>query len=300
VARPTRSRGLYAQMVGRAARLYPGKTHATILDVVGSTREHQLVTLADLTGKAVKDGAGKRAAIGSTKGEDFQLAVPLDPMTVGGTAVDLFSGREFGWIPLGEAFVLPAGDGWVLLEPQPKDAERWWVIAQRGRGDTPELVEHSLDLGYAQGVAEDMVRRLGAAALARGGAEWRQRAASGGQMAQSTPEARRSRFAVIQFIYFTVNHDHKNLLCHVHWNGLHRKFTQSGCYCHCKRRACYTFYFGWRRSMCGRNRSNDHLYHLCGGYQLSTAIGNHCYWYSQGRDRKFVDLDQYHHRRHHV
>lgn len=182
VARPTRSRGLYAQMVGRAARLYPGKTHATILDVVGSTREHQLVTLADLTGKAVRDGEGKPVVAGGTQGEDFQLGVPLDPTSVGGTSVDLFSGREFGWIPLGEAFVLPAGDGWVLLEPQPLDDERWWVIAQRGRGDAPELVEHSLDLGYAQGVAEDMVRRLGAAALARGAAEWRRRAASGGQM----------------------------------------------------------------------------------------------------------------------
>lgn len=182
VARPTRSRGLYCQMVGRAARLYPGKTHATILDVVGSTREHQLLTLADLTGKAIKDTDGKAVAPGTTQGEDYQLAVPLDPTCVGGTSVDLFSGREFGWIPLGEAFVLPAGDGWVLLEPQPKDDERWWVIAQRGRGDVPELVEHSLDLGYAQGVAEDMVRRLGAAALARGDAEWRRRAASGGQM----------------------------------------------------------------------------------------------------------------------
>lgn len=182
VARPTRSRGLYAQMVGRAARLYPGKTHATILDVVGSTREHQLLTLADLTGKQIKDKDGKATIAGSTQGEDYQLAVPLDPTSVGGTSVDLFSGREFGWIPLGEAFVLPAGDGWVLLEPQPLDDERWWVIAQRGRGDVPELIEHSLDLGYAQGVAEDMVRRLGAAALARGDADWRRRAASGGQM----------------------------------------------------------------------------------------------------------------------
>jgi len=171
------------QMVGRAARLYPGKTHATILDVVGSTREHQLVTLADLTGKAIKDKDGKAVAPGSTQGEDFQLAVPLDPTTVGGTSVDLFSGREFGWLELGEAFVLPVANGWVLLEPQPKDPDRWWVIAQRGAGEPPELVDHSLDLGYAQGVAEDLVRRLGSGGLARGDASWRQKAAKPGQMA---------------------------------------------------------------------------------------------------------------------
>jgi len=182
VARPTRSRGLYAQMVGRAARLYPGKSHATILDVVGSTREHQLVTLADLAGAAVKDDDGQAAASASTKGEGYQLGIPLDPASVGGTAVDLFSGRDFGWVPLGRAFVLPAGDGWVLIEPQPGDDDRWWVLAQRSREDLPELVEHSLDLGYAQGVAEDLVRNLGAAALANRDAPWRRRPASGGQL----------------------------------------------------------------------------------------------------------------------
>ena len=182
VARPTRSRGLYAQMVGRAARLYPGKTHATILDVVGSTREHQLLTLADLTGKQIKDKDGKATASGATQGEDFQLAVPLDPATVGGQAVDLFSGHEFRWLELGESFVLPVANGWVLLEPQPGDPDRWWVIAQRGAYETPDLVEHSLDLGYAQGVAEDLVRRLGSGDLARGDAGWRQRAAKPGQL----------------------------------------------------------------------------------------------------------------------
>lgn len=181
VARPTRSRALYAQMVGRGARLYPGKTHCTVLDVVGSTREHQLVTLADLTGKALPKDEGKASASGSTKGEAFQLGVPLDPNAVGGRAVDLFSGHEFRWIELGEAFVLPTGDGWVLLEPQPRDADRWWVIAQRSRDDAPELVEHSLDLGYAQGVAEDLVRNLGAAALAQREAHWRSRPVSNGQ-----------------------------------------------------------------------------------------------------------------------
>lgn len=30
--RPTRSKGLYVQMIGRALRLFPGKTHATVLD----------------------------------------------------------------------------------------------------------------------------------------------------------------------------------------------------------------------------------------------------------------------------
>lgn len=49
IARPTKSRGLYQQMVGRALRLCPetGKTEALILDVVGASRLG-LSTLVDL------------------------------------------------------------------------------------------------------------------------------------------------------------------------------------------------------------------------------------------------------------
>lgn len=48
IARPTKSKVLYSQMVGRALRLYPGKTDALVLDLVGSTRTMSLVTMTDL------------------------------------------------------------------------------------------------------------------------------------------------------------------------------------------------------------------------------------------------------------
>lgn len=48
MARPTRSQTLYSQMVGRAVRLYPGKTDALVLDLAGTVRDMSLVTLADL------------------------------------------------------------------------------------------------------------------------------------------------------------------------------------------------------------------------------------------------------------
>lgn len=52
MARPTRSQTLYSQMVGRAVRLYPGKTDALVLDLAGVTRDMSLVTLSDLTSEA--------------------------------------------------------------------------------------------------------------------------------------------------------------------------------------------------------------------------------------------------------
>ena len=43
VLRPTRSRALYTQMIGRGTRLHPDKTHLTILDFLWMTGRHRLV-----------------------------------------------------------------------------------------------------------------------------------------------------------------------------------------------------------------------------------------------------------------
>jgi superfamily II DNA or RNA helicase len=46
IARPTKSRGLYAQMIGRGTRLAPGKERVLVLDFVGNSKRHRLVTPA--------------------------------------------------------------------------------------------------------------------------------------------------------------------------------------------------------------------------------------------------------------
>ena len=43
LARPTRSRSLYAQMVGRGLRLFPGKNLLLIIDFEWLTKKHQLL-----------------------------------------------------------------------------------------------------------------------------------------------------------------------------------------------------------------------------------------------------------------
>lgn len=49
MARPTRSQPLFQQIVGRVLRTHPGKEKALVLDIVGSTSDHRLATLIDLT-----------------------------------------------------------------------------------------------------------------------------------------------------------------------------------------------------------------------------------------------------------
>lgn len=50
VARPTQSEALYAQMVGRGLRLYPGKEKLTLIDCVGVTGKASLCTAPSLLG----------------------------------------------------------------------------------------------------------------------------------------------------------------------------------------------------------------------------------------------------------
>jgi hypothetical protein len=58
LAKPTKSEGLYIQMVGRGTRLHPGKEDCLILDISDNAGRHSLAQLANLEGadKAKKEG----------------------------------------------------------------------------------------------------------------------------------------------------------------------------------------------------------------------------------------------------
>ena len=59
IARPTQSRALYAQMIGRGTRLAPAKDDLLVLDFRGNAGKHRLVTPADIL--ADRMGAEERA-----------------------------------------------------------------------------------------------------------------------------------------------------------------------------------------------------------------------------------------------
>ncbi len=63
VARPTKSRALYTQMVGRGTRLAPGKRDCVVLDFTGTAGRHRLVGPADvLAGRDLGDDVRSEAA----------------------------------------------------------------------------------------------------------------------------------------------------------------------------------------------------------------------------------------------
>ena len=178
MARPTQSRVLYTQMLGRGTRTYPGKPDCLILDVVGVTTSHRLQTVAtlfELSPAALKEQSLLEAieaqeARERSSREGFATAGPLVAR-----AVDLFARRPLAWVQTRRgAWVLGLGgeQGRLRLE-MVAGHDTWRVLHEHTDGHT-EVRHQALPLGYAQGAAEDLARALGAGRLLDPQAPWRQ------------------------------------------------------------------------------------------------------------------------------
>jgi superfamily II DNA or RNA helicase len=177
VAKPTRSRGLYCQMVGRSLRLFPGKTDALIIDLVGSTTRHDLVTSATLLGLDPKprglslmQAATERSAFGQEVRDELGELVTVK--------VELF--RKLTWVQL-------AGGRWTLSVPDGRidlaGSESGWNVVRYPKGQPRKLLAEGVTLAWAQGIAEEEVRSEGAEWLTDPGAPWRKRPAKPKQVA---------------------------------------------------------------------------------------------------------------------
>jgi superfamily II DNA or RNA helicase len=153
MARPTQSPALYIQCVGRGLRPFApsGKTECVVLDVVGTTTTHRLVSLKDLAGK-------------DADGRDFLENPYDDDEPDEGTGeyqaevkdyvsgelvaedVDLFGDSESNWlqIPEGIWFIPTQASYWFLAAPPRENGFRLGRIA--AAGGRAHWVERELDL----------------------------------------------------------------------------------------------------------------------------------------------------------
>ncbi|MBO0745605.1 MAG: DEAD/DEAH box helicase, partial [Candidatus Dormibacteraeota bacterium] len=183
LVRPTKSRVLYAQMVGRGTRRHPGKQDCLIVDLVGNSERHDLASIGSLFGFEPPEGesvieamdAHGRSAVDPS---DVYAPQQADDGELVARTVELFDARRFSWACGDGLFVLPAGDAGQVAVQEVQDGWRVWQLGRDGQ----QLLADGLDLDYAQGTAEDMVRRLGGAGLAKRDATWRSNPASEGQL----------------------------------------------------------------------------------------------------------------------
>lgn len=152
IARPTRSRGLYIQIAGRVLRPWPGKTDALLLDVVGASVTHSLMSGVTLFGDAPEE-SNKTKQLPDQVPDALQWDEPVDELAPGqqdaaraldwggkdgplvATEVDLFAGSSMAWLRTNAGvFFISAGDRYIAILPAaPIQAADWLATFAGGR-----------------------------------------------------------------------------------------------------------------------------------------------------------------------
>lgn len=183
MGRPTKSRSLFQQMLGRGLRTFPGKENCVVLDIVGTTNHHQLQTTASLMGLPLSTGktqikSVRTRLVNPADDPDFDV-VEFQITTM---RKELLDRKKMNWTQVElDAFSLPAGSqGSVVIAGQ---RDGTYTVVKFGRENDTEELARGLDLGYAQGVAEQFVIDAEAKVLADPKARWRLQPASENQIA---------------------------------------------------------------------------------------------------------------------
>ncbi len=177
VARPTRSKALYCQMIGRGTRSFPGKSDLLVLDLVGATSRHDLITAAILFDTPVEALELGDSVLGFEMAREAEERKEQASAQLLAETVDVFRRHKLHWTQADAGrFSLSLGaDGLLLLVQRGGEA---WDVVRVARGAAGVTVASGLPLGYAQGVAEDLVHKARAVLLNDRSAPWRQAPAS--------------------------------------------------------------------------------------------------------------------------
>jgi superfamily II DNA or RNA helicase len=169
-------------MIGRGTRLYPGKQDLLVVDVVGATTRHRLVTASELFDLDLRDKSVKKAVAAKKLAEDIESGeyVYTPDGDLVAVPVDLFRTRPLHWqqTRMG-AWVLSLGN--AMLRLVPVGADRWGV--EKVIAGVHATIWAGLPLAYAMGVAEDYAREQGNKVLLDPSAPWRSALASEKQIA---------------------------------------------------------------------------------------------------------------------
>lgn len=181
VARPTKSRALYTQMVGRGTRVHVEKTDCLVIDVVGASDEHDLVTIPSLFGierpeRMWADGATATEALHE------QIEQHAAQGRLLAAEADLFdkvrSTGRMAWVAAHHAgdvqkrYHLSLGSKHGYCAVVQRFGDLWRAGYCDADGVKRVLMDDvSLELG--QGVCEDLARKLGVDRLVSIDAAWR-------------------------------------------------------------------------------------------------------------------------------
>lgn len=198
LAAPTKSRGKYTQIVGRGLRLFPGKEDCLILDVAGASDDLSIESLPTLFGlRQLLDGENVIQALEREREEDAvrareQLAVDERKAAEEeaerekkrkrrADSIRFFSRDRMHWTMAGDRWTISYQKAKTLVLWPADEPDRFSVLLIDSDAQSFRILARGLDLGYAQGVAEESIRRYGSIHLADTKASWRSDEVSQGQ-----------------------------------------------------------------------------------------------------------------------
>lgn len=171
VARPTQSKSLYMQMIGRGSRKYPGKDNCLIIDIVGQGHSTGF-TLSTLFGISTQELAepGLLASIQKrTKTKTPDIIIPTAEKVTNAAILNL---RWLQITPTQFLLSLPRGCVSLVYENEGW-ADPAWVVRRHLINGRKVQMGRFEDIGLAHGYAEDFVRRNGHLAAIARDTSWR-------------------------------------------------------------------------------------------------------------------------------
>lgn len=186
MARPTKSKTLYIQCIGRGLRLAPGKQECLIMDFADVTRRHDICSFGTLFGKDLpkknKKTEEKEDGYEETEtdaDERKQSGFFKTPKT---QEIDLFQRSNFVWETVQNNYRISLADKSVLI-CEAVGSGGYYPIFMSSSGETEKLSDEVLPLGYSMGVCEDYARRFRVSSYAQKDAAWRNEPATEKQIA---------------------------------------------------------------------------------------------------------------------
>jgi ATP-dependent helicase IRC3 len=193
MARPTRSKLLYAQMVGRGTRLHPGKKDLMVIDVADNSRTHQLTGLHSLFNLPLNMNLNGGDALEIDRNierlnrtqpwldisrmrapEDLKLAAERIEFFNFEPPAEIRAYTQNTWhaVPAGYRLGLPEGE-WISIEPNLLDT--WDIRVSRVHQSASFLLSRATTLAAAVASADRfvVVHRPDARRLVERSARWR-------------------------------------------------------------------------------------------------------------------------------
>jgi superfamily II DNA or RNA helicase len=154
MARPTKSRGLYIQCIGRGLRLWPGKENCLVLDF--TDRSHNLDSLMSL-GITVP-GSLEITERECQEKEEIDRTPKIEILNESDNEFDILGCTRFLWVAIGD-------DEWSLIDDEKREIimqphpDGYKATLYFPDGSSQSIVKTPLPLQYCMGVCEDYARR---------------------------------------------------------------------------------------------------------------------------------------------